>query len=95
MEKLAKEKIDKNTIIIVTSATGPQKRADLDPKFFNSAGSLRGFKRDLYEGALRVPFIVRWPVQIKPGTTSDLAAAHWDLLPTMAEIARGAGPQGR
>jgi arylsulfatase A-like enzyme len=94
MEKLAAEKTDKNTMIILTSATGPQKRTDLDPKFFNSTDSLRGFKHDLYEGALRVPLIVRWPLQIKPGTTSDLAAAHWDWVSTMAEIARVAAPKG-
>jgi arylsulfatase A-like enzyme len=58
----------------------------VDPKFFQSSGPLRGLKRDLSEGGLRVPFIARWPGKIKPGQ-SELPAAFWDFLPTAAELA--------
>ena len=82
MEKLKTEKIDNNTIVILTSANGPHKEGGVDPKFFKSAGPFRGIKRDLYEGGIRVPFIVSWPAAIQPGTTSDLPCALWDFLPT-------------
>jgi arylsulfatase A-like enzyme len=57
------------------------------PEFHQSSGPLRGIKRDLYEGGIRVPMIVRWPGKIKPGTVSDQVWAFWDFLPTAAEIA--------
>lgn len=94
MDKLVELKNDKNTIIVFTSATGPQKDAEIDPKFFNSAGALRGFKGDLYEGGIRVPLIVRWPIQIRTNTTSSLPVAAWDLMPTVNEAARVPNPAG-
>ena len=63
----------------------------VDPAFFQSSGPLRGIKRDLYEGGIRVPLIVRWPGKIKPGRISDEPWAFWDFLPTAAELA-GAKP---
>jgi arylsulfatase A-like enzyme len=87
LDKLHEMKNDRNTIVIFTSVTGPQHDAEIDPAFFNSTGSLRGFKHDLYEGGIRVPLIVRWPLEIKPGSVSDLPCAAWDILPTLAEAA--------
>jgi arylsulfatase A-like enzyme len=86
MDKLKALKIEDNTLVIFASDNGPHKEGGVAPKFFQSAGPLRGLKRDLYEGGLRVPFIARWPGQIKPGE-SDLSAAFWDFLPTAAELA--------
>jgi arylsulfatase A-like enzyme len=88
MEKLKELKIDDNTIVLFTSDNGPHKEGGVDPKFFQSSGPLRGIKRDLYEGGIRVPLIVRWPSQIKPGTVNDQAWAFWDFLPTAAELAQ-------
>ena len=92
LDKLQELKNDKNTIVIFTSVTGPQHDAEIDPAFFNSTGSLRGFKHDLYEGGIRVPLIVRWPLEIKPGAVSDLPCAAWDILPTLAEAAHTSAP---
>jgi arylsulfatase A-like enzyme len=92
LDKLAQLKNDRNTIVIFTSATGPENDAEIDPRFFNSTGSLRGAKHDLYEGGIRVPFIVRWPLQIRPGAVSDLPLAACDVLPTLAEAARASAP---
>lgn len=75
-----------NTIFIFTSDNGPHIEGGADPYFFNSNGPFRGLKRDLYEGGIRVPFIVRWPSAVKPGTKSDHVSAFWDFLPTMGEI---------
>ena len=81
------EVTDRNTIIFFTSDNGPHGEGGADPTFFNSNGGLRGIKRDLYEGGIRVPMIVRWPGQLKAGSTSSQVWAHWDFLATAAEIA--------
>jgi arylsulfatase A-like enzyme len=86
MEQLKKLKIDDNTIVFFSSDNGPHKEGGVDPKFFQSAGPFRGNKRDLYEGGIRVPLIVRWPAQIKGGQTSDFVGAFWDIMPTLADI---------
>jgi hypothetical protein len=93
MNRLKQSKIDDNTVIFFTSDNGPHKEGGVDPKFFNSSGSLRGIKRDLYEGGIRVPMIVRWPAKIKPGQISDFVWANWDFLPTAAEIAMTESPK--
>ncbi len=87
LDKLKELKLDNNTVIFFSSDNGPHQEGGVDPKFFGSAGPLRGIKRDLYEGGIRVPMIVRWPGRIKAGSTNDQAWAFWDFLPTAAEIA--------
>ena len=57
--------IAENTIIIFTSDNGPHQEGGADPNYFNSNADLRGFKRDLYEGGIRVPMIAYWPKKIK------------------------------
>ena len=80
-------KIDDNTLVIFTSDNGPHREGGHDPNFFDSNGPLRGLKRDLYEGGIRVPFIARWPGKVKAGTTTDLPSAFWDFMPTCADVA--------
>lgn len=59
-----------------------------DVTFFQSSGPYRGIKRDLYEGGIRVPFIVRWPGAVPAGKTVTAPTANWDLLPTLLELTR-------
>ena len=87
MAKCEELGIADNTIIIFTSDNGPHQEGGADPVFFNSNGGLRGFKRDLYEGGVRTPMLVKWPSKIKANTTSDHVSAFWDVLPTVADIA--------
>ena len=61
---------------------------------FQSSGPLRGDKRDLTEGGIRVPFIARWPGTIPVNQTSDEVIAFQDMLPTFAELAGVTPPQG-
>ncbi|MFO0829357.1 MAG: arylsulfatase [Phycisphaerales bacterium] len=77
------------TLVIVTSDNGPtfERTGGADSAFFESAGGLRGLKGSVYEGGLRVPFVVRWPAHVKPGTTSEIPAAHYDLFPTLLRLA--------
>jgi arylsulfatase A len=74
-----------NTVIIFTSDNGPHREGGADPDYFNSNGELRGHKRDLYEGGIRVPLIIHWPAKIRPGKT-NIASAFWDFLPTISEL---------
>ncbi|MGI9553261.1 MAG: arylsulfatase [Aurantibacter sp.] len=86
MEKLKDLGLDENTLVIFTSDNGPHKEGGVDPDFFDSNGRLKGKKRDLYEGGIRVPFIARWPGRIVENTKSNLPTAFWDMLPTFADI---------
>ncbi len=79
--------IAENTVVIFTSDNGPHEEGGADPQFFNSSGGLRGVKRDLYEGGVRVPMIVSWPGKIQGGRTSNHISAFWDVVPTLAGIA--------
>jgi len=85
--RLKELRIDENTVVMFSSDNGPHKEGGHDPDFFDSNGPLRGIKRDLYEGGIRVPMIVRWPGKVQPGTTSNHVSAFWDFLPTACEIA--------
>ncbi len=87
LDKVADLGIDDHTLIILTSDNGPHAEGGADPDFFDSNGPLRGMKRDLYEGGIRVPMIAWWPGKIAPGTESDHISAFWDFLPTACEIA--------
>ncbi len=93
MDRLKELKMDDDTVVIFTSDNGPHREGGVDPQFFGSSGPFRGIKRDLTEGGIRVPLIVRWPAKIKPGTVSDQVWAFWDMLPTLAEIARQEPPK--
>ena len=86
--------IDRNTLVMFISDNGPHQEGGADPVFFKSSGPLRGIKRDLYEGGIRVPMIASWPGTIPAGRVSDHPSAHWDVLPTLAEFASAAPPSG-
>lgn len=94
MSLLQELKIDENTIVVFSSDNGPHKEGGHNPEFFDSNGPLKGHKRDLYEGGVRAPLIVRWPGKIKAGSTSELISAHWDMLPTFCELAGTETPAG-
>lgn len=87
MAMLKKHGIDENTVVMFTSDNGPHAEGGNDPDFQDSNGPLNGKKRDLTEGGIRVPFMVRWPGVIEPGRTSDYAGAFWDVMPTLADLA--------
>ncbi|MEF8811555.1 MAG: arylsulfatase [Bacteroidales bacterium] len=86
-KKLSDLGINKNTLVIFVSDNGPHQEGEHKVDFFNSNGNLRGMKRDLYEGGIKVPFIAKWPQRIKPGRSSDHISAFWDILPTLCEVA--------
>jgi arylsulfatase A len=87
VDKLKELGIAGNTIIIFTSDNGPHSEGGADPDFFNNNNPFRGYKRDLYEGGIRVPMVAYWPGKILPGRKTNHISAFWDVLPTLAEIA--------
>lgn len=94
MDKLRARGLDRDTLVIFTSDNGPHREGGHDPNFFHSSGPLRGIKRDLTEGGIRVPSIASWPGVVPAGRTCDAPWAFWDLLPTAAELSGAPAPKG-
>ncbi len=86
LNKLKEHGLDNNTLVIFTSDNGPHEEGGADPEFFESNGDLRGVKRDLYEGGIRVPMIAQWLGKIDGGQTSNHISSFWDVMPTLAEL---------
>jgi uncharacterized sulfatase len=93
MELLRELKIDDNTLVIFTSDNGPHSEGGHQHEYFNANGPLRGYKRDLYEGGIRVPTIAWWPGNIARGSKSDEPLAFYDFLPTACELAGVKAPK--
>jgi len=83
MDVLKQQGLDENTLVIFTSDNGHE----YDKDFFDSNGPLKGKKRDLYEGGIRVPFIAKWPSKIAQKTQSEHISAFWDMMPTFCDLA--------
>ena len=83
---LARLGIDRDTIVVYLHDNGPQTARYVGP--------MRGTKSGVHEGGIRSPFFVRWPERLSPGTTSERAGAHVDVLPTLLEAAGVAPPDG-
>ncbi|MCZ6596909.1 MAG: arylsulfatase [Planctomycetota bacterium] len=79
--------IAEDTLVLFTSDNGPHDEGGHRADFFDSNGPLKGIKRDLTEGGIRVPLLARWPGRVPPGTTSDHVAAFQDFMPTLADLA--------
>jgi len=77
-----------NTLVIFTSDNGAATEHGAVSEYFDGTAGLRGIKRDLYEGGIRVPLIAKWPVKIKPGTVDETSQISFqDFLPTFAQLA--------
>ena len=94
LDRLRARGLDRDTLVLFTSDNGPHREGGADPEFFDSNGPLRGIKRDLYEGGIRVPMLARWPGRVPAGRVNDDAWAHWDLFPTLSEVAGAVAPTG-
>ena len=84
MEALERHHLAENTLLIVTSDNGAEHRA---------YAPLRESKRSIYEGGHRVPFIVRWPGKVKPGSTWNHPVCLNDLMATAAALTGATIPQ--
>lgn len=89
LKALENQGLAENTIVIFTSDNGCSPQADFDilaGKGHAPSAQYRGHKADIYEGGHRVPFIVKWPGQIKANSTTDVTICQTDLMATLAEI---------
>ncbi|MEX2578416.1 MAG: arylsulfatase [Verrucomicrobiales bacterium] len=87
LEKLREKGVAENTLVIFTSDNGHHKEGGNDPEFFDANGPLKGMKRDLTEGGIRVPTIAWWPGEIEPGSESDHPAYLGDFMATACDLA--------
>ena len=78
-----------------TNLTDNKWRTDESGDIFDGAGGRAGLKRSGYQGGVQLPMIIRWPGKIKPGSTTGLLAAQYDILPTVAELTGGQIPDGK
>lgn len=95
LDALDKNSVKENTIVIFSSDNGPVWYPSDVKKFKHDAtGILRGMKADAWEGGHRMPFIVRWPGKVKPGSVSHQTICFTDMLKTFAAIVGDAIPDG-
>ena len=93
--------IKNNTIVVFTADNGPESLSTgetsltVETAVHGSAGPWRGTLFTGFEGALRVPFVIRWPEKIKAGTSSDEIVHAMDLFPTLAKIVGSTVPDDR
>lgn len=87
LDRLVANGIDDRTLVIFSSDNGPHAEGRHEMEFFDSNGRLRGMKRDLFDGGVRVPMIARWPGRIAAGSESDHLSGFEDFMPTFAELA--------
>lgn len=94
MEKLKEYGIDDKTLIVFTSDNGPHQEGRNNPERFDPNGPLRGMKRALYEGGIRVPMIARWPGKIRPMTVADHIGYFGDFFATACDLTGQKVPSG-
>ncbi len=83
---LRRQGIYDDTIVVFASDNGAHREGGHNPDLFRSRGPMRGDKRSLYDGGIRVPFIVQWPAAVKRGSETDHLSAFCDFYATMADI---------
>ncbi len=92
LDHLQKLGLAENTLVLFSSDNGAQKESGQDPELFRPYGPLRGYKRDLYDGGIRVPMIAWWPGKVRPNAQSAHVGYFGDLMATAAELARAEAP---
>ena len=86
MDKIKSSGLESNTIIMFSSDNGTTFSKGVEATYFNSTAGLRGLKMELYEGGIRVPFIVKWKGRIKENSTTDLVSVQYDLMATLTDL---------
>jgi arylsulfatase A len=96
LDLLKELQLDEKTVVFVAGDNGSSfsPTSEIGKRFDQAGNGLRGFKRELYEGALRQAAIVRWPGVIPAGRVSDEPWAFWDFLPTAVELTGAKLPDG-
>ena len=94
MDQLKSLDLEEHTLIFFTSDNGPHREGGNDPDFNDSNGPLRGIKRSMHDGGIRVPMIARWTDRIAAGVVDDTVWTFADFLPTMLDLIGKSIPLG-
>lgn len=96
LEALKRAGVSENTLVIFTADNGPERYAYPRAEKYDhwSAEPFRGLKRDIYEGGHHVPFVVKWPGVVAPGSTSDALVSQIDIMATVATVLGKVLPDG-
>ncbi len=86
--------LEEDTLVMFTSDNGSHSEGGYNPNFFDSNGALRGNKRSLHDGGIRVPLIARWPGTVPAGVVTDHISYFGDFFETAAELAGVEAPEG-
>ncbi len=92
-ELLKRLKLDEHTLVFFSSDNGPHNEGGHTPELFQPSGPLRGMKRSLTDGGIRVPFLARWQGKIKPGGISPHVGWFADLLVTACAVTGAKAPE--
>ncbi len=92
LQRLVDYGIDERTLVIFTSDNGPHCEGGNNPEFFDANGPLKGLKRALYEGGIRVPTIAHWPNRVKAGSVTNHAAYFGDVMATVCDLTEQKAP---
>ena len=92
LDRLVARGLDRRTVVLFTSDNGPHTEGGSDAKRFRPSGPLRGRKRDLYEGGIRVPLIAWGPGRVPADSVTDQIAYQGDLIATVAQWSGGQLP---
>ncbi|MEU6863820.1 sulfatase-like hydrolase/transferase [Streptomyces sp. NPDC046876] len=91
VDRLRSLGLEQDTVVLVTSDNGPHEEGGVNPDLFDANGPLRGYKRNLYEGGVRIPLIAWGPGRVQQGT-SNRPTPLTDVLPTLAELGGAPAP---
>jgi arylsulfatase A-like enzyme len=89
LDALDRAGVEDDTLVIFTADNGCARQANfsqLMKQGHNSSGGLRGGKQHIYEGGHQVPFVVRWPGRVQPGSSTDELICLTDLMPSCASL---------
>jgi uncharacterized sulfatase len=86
LARLEEHGLAKETLVLFSSDNGPHQEGGNDPERFDANGPLRGLKRALHEGGIRVPLIARWPGRVGPASVSSHVGYLGDFFATFAEM---------
>ena len=96
LETLREAGVADNTLVVFAGDNGSSfsERSDIGELFDQASNGLRGFKRGMYEGALRQASVAWWPGTVPAGRVSEEPWAFWDLMPTFVELSGAEPPAG-
>jgi arylsulfatase A-like enzyme len=89
LDELKQRKLDQNTVLVFVSDNGGARNNA------SNNGALRDYKQSVYEGGIRIPFIISWPGRLRSDFVCREPVMFMDIMPTIAAAVGATLPQGR